>query len=252
MYEVLFQNSFLTLKALNLMVALGFLFGGIFCIRYVEKHKLNPSFLTKYFIYFLLTGLLGGRLFHILENFSAYQQFPMMSLYIWDLNLSLFGILFAFVITVFVLTKRSREDFWAWIDVCFLTSLAVMIFVHFGYFLSGKDYGIPTGLPWGMVFEASHIPFTTPIHPTQIYGLILAVLLLGYGVARSKRIHLSGVVGTRVMMIYALGMLAVDFLHGIPSLYDKISYGVIAVLCFVATVHCGHKTHLNEQENIRT
>ena len=246
MHEILFQNSILTVKTFNILLAFGFLFAGIFCIRYSEKHKMNLVFFTRSFLPLLLGALVFGRLFFALENFNLTKENPVLLLYIWDLNFSFFGIIFGVILVLYFLTKRAQEDFWGWVDVAALATIAVTIFTHLGYFFSGQQYGIPTTLPWGIAFDAAHIPYITPLHPIQLYATLASLILLAYSVGRSKRIHLSGVVGTRAIMIYSLCMFGLDFLRGDPhlSLYTKIAYGSLAAISFIASVHCSHKTHI--------
>lgn len=244
MLEILFQNSFITIRSLNILLALGFLFTGTFVIRYVNKHKMNLAFVTEYFIHVILAALLGGRLVYVLSNLVEFQHDYLSVLYVWDLKFSFFGMLAASILTLFFAARRNKEDFWAWFDTLFLSSLGMLIFVHIGYFLAGKSYGLPTSLPWGISFDVKHIPFVSPIHPTQLYAALLTILLLAYSVKQSKRIHLSGVVGTQALMIYSLGMLGIDFLHGSPSMYIKIAYGAVAALAFIGYIQCSHKTHI--------
>ncbi len=246
MHEVLFENSIITLRTLNILLALGFLFAGIFCIRYTEKHKLNITFLTRYFLPLLFSGLVVGRLFYGLENFTLIKANPILLAYFWDLNFSFFGISTGLVGMLYWLTRKTEEDFWAWIDVAALSTVAVLIFSHLGFFFSGIDYGLPTTLPWGIPFDTPHIPYITPLHPIQLYASVFCVLLLAYSVGRSKRIHLSGVVGTRAIMLYSLCMLGIDFLRGEPTLYwyNKIAYASLAAICFIASVNASHKTHI--------
>jgi len=244
MLEILFQNSLITVRTLNILLALGFLFTGTFVIRYVNRHKMNLAFVTEYFIHVIVAALLAGRLVYVLSNLAEFQHNLLSVLYVWDLKFSFFGMLAGAIITLFFAARRNKEDFWAWFDTFFLSSLGMLIFVHIGYFFAGKEYGLPTTLPWGIPFEAYHIPFVTPIHPTQLYAALLTILLLTYSVKQSKRIHLSGVVGTRALMIYSLGMLGIDFLHGSPSMYIKIAYGAVAALAFIGFIQCSHKTHI--------
>jgi phosphatidylglycerol:prolipoprotein diacylglycerol transferase len=243
MLEILFQNSLITVRSLNILLALGFLFTGTFVIRYVNKHKMNLAFVTEYFIHVIVAALLGGRLVYVLSNLAEFQHDYLSVLYVWDLKFNFFGMLAGSILALFLAARRNKEDFWAWFDAFFLSSLGMLIFVHLGYFFAGKEYGLPTSLPWGISFEANHIPFVSPIHPTQLYAALLTILLLAFSVKQSKRIHLSGVVGTQALMIYAIGMLGIDFLHGSPSMYIKIAYGVVAALAFIGYIQCTHKTH---------
>jgi phosphatidylglycerol:prolipoprotein diacylglycerol transferase len=246
MREILFQNALLTVKSLNILIAIGFLFTGTYVIRYVERHKMNLNFLTRYFVHITLTALLAGRLAYVLENISDFLGRPVSVLFIWDLKFSFFGVLLGAAAMLFYQCKKNKEDFWGWFDALFLSTLAMLIFVHLGFFFNGTNYGLPTDLPWGITFEAANIPFVTPIHPTQLYALLLTIILLIYSNIKSKRTHLSGVVSTSALMIYSIGMLGIDFLHGAPSLYIRVAYGAMAILAFVAHIQATHKTHINK------
>ena len=243
MLEILFQNSFITVRTLNILLAIGFLFTGTFVIRYVNKHKLNLAFLTEHFLPITLFSLFAGRLTYVLSRLAEFRPNLISVTYLWDLKISFFGLLGGAFLGLFIAAKRKKEDFWSWLDALVLSMLAMLFFVHIGYFFAGKEYGIPTTLPWGIAFDTNNIPFITPLHPTQLYAALITLLLLAYSVKKRRRIHLSGVVGSRALMIYSLVMLGMDFLHGTPSLYVKISYGVLAALSFIAHVHCSHKTH---------
>lgn len=205
---------------------------------------MNFAFVTQYFAYVIIAALLGGRIVYLLSNLPEFQYHWISVLYIWDLKFSFFGMMVGALFTIFLAARKNKEDFWLWFDAFFLSSLAMLIFVHLGYFFAGKEYGLPTDLPWGIALQANHIPFVSPIHPTQLYAALLALLLLTYSVKTSKRIHLSGVVGSKALMIYALGMMGIDFLHGSPSIYIKITYASMAALAFIAYIHCSHKTHI--------
>lgn len=244
MLEVLFQNSWISIRSLNIFLALGFIFAGIFLMRYVNRHKLNLAFVTEYFLQILAGGLIGGRLIYVLTNWEEFQFNPLSVLYIWDLKFSFFGILIAFLLVLYWAARKNKEDFWAWFDTFFLAMLGMLFFVHIGFFFAGIDYGLPTSLPWGISFEATNIPFTSPLHPTQLYAAFVSFFLLAYSVNKSKRIHLSGIVGTKALILYSLAMLLIDFYHGSPSTYVKIAYGVLAALSFVGYIHCSHKTHI--------
>lgn len=243
MLEILFQNSFITIRTLNILLALGFLFTGIFVLRYVNRHKMNLAFVTEYFVHVIVATLVAGRIVYILSNMTEFQQYWISTIFVWDLKFSFFGMMGGAMLVVYFATRKNKEDFWAWFDTLSLSSLAMLIFVHVGYFFAGKEYGLPTSLPWGISFEVSSIPFISPIHPTQLYAALFTLLLLAYSVKQSRRIHLSGVVGTKALMIYSLGMLGIDFLHGTPSMYIKIAYGAVASLAFIGYIHCSHKTH---------
>jgi len=246
MLDVIFQYGPLTLRTFNIFAALGLLFGGAFAVRFSLKKKLNSGFLYKNGPYLFLAALLGGRIAYLLENLQVFLDYPLTSLFVWDLRYSFFGAMYALLITLFALSRKHKEDFWAWFDVVILSLLAFMFFIHLGHFFNGTQYGIPTDLPWGIAFDNQNIRYLNPIHPTQLYAALFTLMITVYSVKGSTRIHLPGVVASRALMIYCLSMFALDYLHAFPLFYTKLSFVGIAILAFIASIHTSHKTYITD------
>lgn len=245
MYEVLFQYGPVTLKTFDLLLTLGFVAGTLFMIRFIELKKMKLSFLSKHLLYFLLIPLIGGRLFYAFEHISWIQDNPLSLITFWDMNFSRFGILYSFIIALYFLSRREKEDFWAWLDAFVLSGLVALVFIHIGHFFNGSHYGTLTDMPWGIAFDTFNIPFTKPIHPTQLYSSALSFFTVNYLVRFVKRTHLTGMAGNLGFMLYCLGALAIDFFHGSPSNYARINYLVIAALAFIFYIHCSHRKLLS-------
>ncbi len=243
MFEILFQYGSVTIKTFNIVLAIGFLFTGAFAIRFANRQNLSLSFLSKNLIYVLLAIIIGGRLFYVIEHWPAFRSGLKYMFYFWDMHFSFFGVLYGLIACLILLTRKTSEDFWSWYDLGIFSVLFSMIFINIGNFFNGTNYGIPTDLPWGISFDTTNIPFVNPIHPTQLYAALLALVVFIYAVKHSKRVHLSGVVGNTAIMVYSLGMLGLNFLSGSPSLYVKVSFGIIATLAFIFQVTCSYKSH---------
>ncbi len=245
MLEILFQYGNITVRTFNILLTLGFIVTSLFLIRYSLRQKMNVGFLLYSLPYLFLGGVLGGRLLFILENLSMFQGQWFQVLFVWDLRFSFFGIVYGLAITLFTLSKKRKEIIWSWLDAGTLALLIMMTFIHVGYFFSGANYGIPTNLPWGIAFDAQNIRFLSPVHPTQLYGALATLILLFYSIKKDKRIHLPGVTGARGLMVYGFLMTLLDFLHGVPSLYNKISFLALSSISFILLIHCSHKSHID-------
>ena len=77
---------------------------------------------------------------------------------------------------VLLLTSRKRSA----VDLIALSIPVPMILAKLGCLLNGCCYGRPCSMPWAITFpEGSHAqPPGVPLHPTQVYDIILMVLLL--------------------------------------------------------------------------
>ena len=224
-----------------MFLALAFILGVVFLVRFIRLKKLNLNFFVHNFIYFIILPLIGGRLFYILEHFSVFTQNPLRILFVWDLGLSVFGILYSAILVLYFFSKRNHEDFWTWLDAFVLSGLVGSFFIHIGHFFNGTHYGKPTDLPWGIAFDTFNIPYLTPIHPTQLYSALIIFIIFSYSIKYVKRTHLGGMAGTLAVMLYSLSAFGIDFLHGAPSTYAKINFLIIAGLAFIFYIHCSHR-----------
>src|ERR1700694_5707428 len=97
-------------------------------------------------------GLVGARLYHVLESPSEFFADP------WGLLFSRYG--FAWFggflggfIALVVLARRSEIPLLEFLDICSPAACVGYAIGRIGCLLSGDgDYGVPTSLPWGMSF----------------------------------------------------------------------------------------------------
>jgi phosphatidylglycerol---prolipoprotein diacylglyceryl transferase len=245
MYEVLLQYGSFTLTTLNVFLVIAFVVGMVFLVRFIQFKKMALRFLVNHLLWFVLAALVSGRLVYLIEHFRFYWDNPLTIFYVWDMGFSAFGMFYAVIGLIWHLARKEHEDFWAWIDALALSGMVALFFAHIGAFFNGSDYGRPTDLPWGISFDNFNIPFLTPIHPTQLYSALVVFAILNLSMWSAKRTHLTGMVGTMAIMLYSLAQFGIDFLHGEPSLYVKVSHGVIASLAFIFHIHCSHKKLLS-------
>jgi phosphatidylglycerol---prolipoprotein diacylglyceryl transferase len=241
MHEILIQYGTFTLTTFDAFLVLALIFGTIFLVRYVQFKNMSLRFFVNNLFWFVLVALIGGRLVYLAEHFSVYWGNLLSIVYLWDMGYSPLGVFYAVILLLLWSVRRDHEDFWAWLDVFALTGLVGLFFIHLGRFFDGADYGMPTDLPWGIAFDNFNIPYQTAIHPTQLYSALATFLIFNMTMWSAKRTHLTGMVGTMVIMLYSLCAFGIDFLHGEPSMFAKISFGAIAALAFIFHIHCSHK-----------
>ena len=227
MFEVLFQVGPFTFRTFNLFLALAFLSTTLFLLRTIIRKKMSATFLSNHFLFLLLLGLLFGRVFTVIENWSFFKDSWITMLTVWDLKISSFGFFYGILLGLFLFTRMAKENVWAWLDVLALAGMVGLLWLHVGHFFNGSDYGTPSTLPWAIPFDSPNIPFTNPLHPTSLYSAFITFLIFGYAMKYNRRVHLSGMVGNLVIVLYSLAAFLLDFLHGAPSTYSKISFLIV-------------------------
>ena len=142
-------------------------------------------------ISFMLIGLGGAHLLFALST-SIIDGWGMgLSLNGWifliasNLNSSMwFGGFLAGVGYAYYLARRNKFPFLQLLDTVVLLSLIGQIPGRMGCFLAGCCFGKPTDLPWGIALDSplSLLQYRagTHLHPSQLYEIIVALMLSIY------------------------------------------------------------------------
>jgi phosphatidylglycerol---prolipoprotein diacylglyceryl transferase len=123
-----------------------------------------------------ISGLVGARLYHVLESPSDLMADPSM-LYS-RFGFAWFGGFIGGFIALFFLARHYRIPALEFMDLCSPAAAVGYAIGRVGCLLSGDgDYGVPTKLPWGMSFPNGVVPTTEKVHPTPIYEFLIWMLI---------------------------------------------------------------------------
>jgi len=125
-----------------------------------------------------VAGVIGSKLWHVLEAPHALIAHPMDLLF----DRAGFAWYGGLVVGILTLLWQARVYKLGSLQMLDLASPAAAIGYgvgRLGCLVSGDgDYGIPTKLPWGMSFPHGLVPTDQRVHPTPIYELLAALLIL--------------------------------------------------------------------------
>ncbi len=149
-----------------------------------------------------LAGLVGSRLYHLLESPAEFFADPWPQLFS-TMGFAYFGAVIGGFIALLLLARRFRIPALLMLDVASPAAALGYGIGRIGCLLSGDgDYGIPTSLPWGIASRTVSLPTTQRVHPTPIYEFLVAIVIfwilwkLG---ARGLKLHSpNGMVFARV------------------------------------------------------
>jgi phosphatidylglycerol:prolipoprotein diacylglycerol transferase len=111
----------------------------------------------------------------------------------------------------FILAKSKR----AALDLVALSIPLPWIFVKLGCLLNGCCHGQPCSLPWAITFPEGAIgtPAGIPLHPTQIYEILLVVcILVVFKILRYER--WQGTMLLWFLILYGLGRAITEIYRG--------------------------------------
>lgn len=178
-----------------------------------------------------LPALVLGRAFHLGYNANYYLERPGELLYFADGGLALVGLVAGAGIGVWLWCKHNAYPFARMLNGAALPLLLIATFSWFGAFFHGSQYGAPVDNPLALELHDA-FGVISARWPTQ---LIAALWSAGLGAAlvlrrvlkrnaqalqsQAARSVLTANAGEGVLslIVYAVGMFALDFTRGDPS-----------------------------------
>ncbi|HEX9899195.1 MAG TPA: prolipoprotein diacylglyceryl transferase [Candidatus Methylomirabilis sp.] len=122
-------------------------------------------------------GILGARLYYVAFNWDYYWAYPWAIPAVWQGGLAIHGGLLGGLLAGAWFVRRHRIPLWRLGDTIAPNLILGQALGRFGNFMNGDAHGVPTDLPWGLVF-APNTPAgmqfgTTPLHPVMLYEMAI-------------------------------------------------------------------------------
>jgi phosphatidylglycerol:prolipoprotein diacylglycerol transferase len=183
------------------------------------------------------TGLVGARLYHVLESPSEFFADP------WPLLFSRFG--FAWfggflggLIALIILARYLKIPLLEFLDICSPAAAVGYAIGRIGCLLSGDgDYGRPTSLPWGMSFPNGVVPTTDRVHPTPLYELFIwlaiAAFLWHMGKRTLQKRHARGEIFCGYLILTGVARFLIEFIRINPRSFFGLSNAQAASLASI-------------------
>ncbi len=152
MYPVLFKVGPLVIYSFGLMMAIAFLTANYFFAKEVKRRKWDEAHVTKITMIALIGGVAGSKLFSIFEDWSAFIQNPVKTVFSAS-GLTFYGGFIVAGLGILIYLRRKKLSFLAFADM-----IAPVVFIAYGIGRIGcqlagdGDYGTPTKLPWGSYY----------------------------------------------------------------------------------------------------
>lgn len=178
MYPELLRIGNFAISSFGLMVALAFLAGYWIASLEFKRKKLDDKLLGNILLLSMLGGIGGAKLMYIFENvpLSDFISSPFTHIFSRG-GLTFYGGFIGAVLLFWILTIKNKVSFFKVMDAM-APALAIGHSIgRIGCFLVGDDYGIKSDVPWAVAFPKGLPPTTDPVHPTQVYEVILMGLI---------------------------------------------------------------------------
>lgn len=167
----------------------------------------------------LFWGLVGARLFHVIDYWDFYERAPFQAFYFWNGGLSLWG--GALVGLAAGLWRSSRSGLSAArvADAAVVPALIGLAIGRCGDLLAGERAASGSSLPWSVVYAndgAEAFADGSGVHPVALYEILLD-LAIAAAVARWRGLLPEGALMPAALAAWALGRFLIAFVRLDPA-----------------------------------
>ena len=234
----LFEIGPLTVHAYGFFLALAFIVGMLVSFWYLRKQFMDAYVVFELVLAAAVGGIIGARIFYIIGHWSDFSSAWWEIFYFWDVEGLVFygGLIFGIAAAVAVVKWRGLS-IGVVLDSGGLAVPAALAVARVGCYLNGCCYGKSTSLPWGVTFPPSTqlsmgMP-PNPIHPTQIYEIIMDVAILIILLVIYKKFRYRGEIMLSFIMLYAVARFINEFFRAHTNASANLFFQLVSAAGFL-------------------
>ena len=215
----------LTFHLYGLIIAAAIYLGWLLVKKRAIFYKISPKIFDDPLILTpLILGIVGARLYHVLDLWSYYRENPTQIIAIASGGLGIWGALAGIFAGFWIFAKIKKINFLSLLDLTAPSILLGQALGRIGNFINQEGFGPPTSLPWGVYITPENRPIqfltSTHFHPTFFYEAILDLIFfllllyissLSFSIRSRMTIRKPGQLFGLYLVLYSIGRFIVEF-----------------------------------------
>ena len=234
----LFEIGPLTVYAYGFFLALAFIVGMLVSFWYLRKQFMDAYVVFELVLAAAVGGILGARIFYVVGHWSEFSNAWWEIIKFWDVQgLVFYGGLIVGILATIAVIKWRGLSIGVVLDSGGLAVPAALAVARVGCYLNGCCYGKSSGLPWAVTFpvktQLSMGMPPNPVHPTQIYEIIMDIAILIILLAIYKRFRYRGEIMLVFIMLYAVVRFINEFFRAHTNSSANLFFQLLSVAAFL-------------------
>lgn len=213
MHPILFQLGPITLYSFGLLVALGFLLGGLWALNRAKAQGINPDDILELLFWLIVTGFVGARLLYVFYFPETYMVHP-LNIITDRAGLVWYGGMLSAIVAIVLFQRRKKISLPQLTDILSAPAALGLAIGRIGCLMSGCCFGKACALPWAIHFPHSHQTYPLGVHPTQLYESLSLLLLIGLILWLEKSMPRPGRSAATLLMGYGVIRFTVECFRG--------------------------------------
>ncbi len=216
---------------------------GYFLVKSEVRRKemnLTPDDVMNLIFWIVLGGIIGARIYYVVFNWDLYWPDWKEMAAIWHGGLAIHGGILGGFLGGFIYCRTKGVPFLKGADVVAPALILGQVFGRLGNFMNGDAHGLPTEMPWGIVFPPGSIAGEQfphmPLHPTMLYemGINLAIFFFLWSIR--KRPAKDGFIISLYLILYSAGRFVVSFFRADSLMIGELRAAHLISVVIIAIV----------------
>jgi phosphatidylglycerol:prolipoprotein diacylglycerol transferase len=168
----------------------------------------------------VLGGILGARLFHVVDQLGYYIDHPGDIVEFWH-GLSILGAILGGTLAAAIYAKITRISLERLADTLTPGLILALMVGRIGCIINGDVFGKPTTLPLAFVYHdmpgVYAQPLDTPLHPSPLYEMIWCLVVLAIVWRLRRKLKSDGSLFLLFLILYSAGRFGIEFTRGVSE-----------------------------------
>jgi phosphatidylglycerol:prolipoprotein diacylglycerol transferase len=242
MHPVFFSIGPIQIRFYGLMYVVAIVVG-YFLLKSEVKRKemgLTPDDVMNLIFWVVLGGIVGARIYYVAFNWEFYQVDWKEIPAVWHGGLAIHGGILGGLLGGFIYTRRKGVPFFRAADAVAPSLILGQAFGRLGNFMNGDAHGLPTTMPWGMVFPPGSIAGdqfpNMPLHPTMLYEMVINLAIFFFLWTIRKRPAKDGFIICLYLILYSMGRFVVSFFRADSLMLGEYRAAIVMSIVIVAVL----------------
>jgi phosphatidylglycerol---prolipoprotein diacylglyceryl transferase len=185
--------GFMSIRYYGIILMAGALAGALLAERIARSRGMDPDRVWDVFLWVLVGGIVGARVWHILTPPASmvaagmdtyfYLTHPFDAVNVTNGGLGIPGAIIGGCLALYWYVRRNRMSFAAWADIAVPALALGQAIGRWGNFVNNELYGRPSDLPWAISIPSwARLPGFETVeryHPLFLYESLLNLVNLG-------------------------------------------------------------------------
>ncbi len=239
MKPVLFQIGPFPVSSFGVFLLVAFVAGILLLRTRASRWGWDGGEVLDLSLYSIIGGVIGARIGYVLVNFRDFAADWARVFTIWrDAGLAFYGALAGGAIVAWLYSRRRGWSY-GWLADAAAPALALgYAIAMLGTLMYGLNYGRAASVPWAVTL------FGEQRHPTQLYLMLAAVIILAIVQPAVNRPHAPGRVFWEFLALYGLARAIIEVFMDGPRVIGPLTLAqalsiVVAILSFIIWLSLG-------------